>query len=478
MTAGQVESGDIAEFTPKLNRIVSGTTSPAWSRLLASDAAARLRASLARWARLAPGPSSARAAEWIAPILEGDGFRALSAGPVRCWAASVEDALAMLDAARSAARGGAGGRSLLVDRVADAGVLAELAPGGRIPPDFPSRAGVYGRRCLSRLAAEVPLYAAPWLAGSDRPRAVRVPFVADLDLGRPADELDVPDAGVRFLRRGGSPFARVGRSDLLPPLPDGSRYPTTGAVLRARGTRVYVGRRDRAFDSRVPGALDLLEAAWPEGAFDVRALAWRVVPVTDWATVSYSSARRPGVLYIHVHSRPLVRLAEDLLHETVHVRLHAVESIRSLAVPRGESGEEPRFWSPWRMEWRPVRGLLHGACTFAAGEEFFHRMLAAADAGTARFPPARRLWLAGRLLEERTNVGIALRALDRARRQGLLTPAGRELVEAARAAHASLSAPASRRRRELARTAKGREVLEHLHRFREAVRRRPLRWNF
>jgi hypothetical protein len=68
----------------------------------------------------------------------------------------------------------------------------------------------------------------------------------------------------------------------------------------------------------------------PEGAAMVRRRTWRVVPVTAWATVSYSSARQPGIVYIDVASTPLVRLAEDLIHETIHARVHEIEALRPL----------------------------------------------------------------------------------------------------------------------------------------------------
>jgi HEXXH motif-containing protein len=94
--------------------------------------------------------------------------------------------------------------------------------------------------------------------------------------------------------------------------------------------------------------------------------------------VSYSSAARPGITWIQ---RALGRgrgaagamhLAEHLLHEGTHQRVHDLEVLAPIA-PGDEDG--PRFYSPWRQEWRPLRGLLHGACTFTVGAGYFVRVL-------------------------------------------------------------------------------------------------------
>lgn len=430
---------------------------------LAASELARLGRALSRWARVRPGTAASRARRFLGSLPA----EAAASGPVRCFVSEVEEVLALAETSRG------GPLSRLVDLVADAGVLADLAPDGSIPRRFRRGVRAYADARLQRLAEEAPLLAFPWLAPAGRPRETRVSFASDTDLGRPANELEVPAAGVRFERkRGGALVLR--RADAFPVVTTG---PSTGAVLRTKGSRVEVGNRDPGFDTRVARALDLLERVWPDAAEEVRVLAWRVVPVTDRATVSYSSLRRPGILYIHVRSAPLLRLAEDLLHETVHVRVHTIETLRPLVVPRGPDGEEPRYWSPWRLERRPVRGLVHGACTFTAGAEYFERALRAVEARSLPVSPARRLWLARRLLEECASVTIALRALRRAAEEGLLTPAGREVVEAVRKRRAVLARSAGVRRKNLEATAKGRAHLRHLSEWTNAMKRRPLRWN-
>jgi HEXXH motif-containing protein len=387
------------------------------------DAARRLRHALGAWRRLARRAPSIGRFAGIAP----------ASGPFRCWLAEVEDAVAIASGADRLLRVPARDRrehpgwSALVDLVADAGVLATLAPYGRIPSDFAARAR---RLALERLAVSV--------------RKLRA----------------LPEAPAR----------------------DG-RGPEVGPVLVERRLTIVESGRDPAFERRVSSALALLDRAWPSGASMVRARTWRVVPVTAWATVSYSSARQPGVVYINVNSAPLLRLAEDLVHETTHARVHELEALRPLVAARARessAGDEPRFYSPWRREWRPLRGLVHAACTFTAGALFFERMLAASEPGASCIvaSPARRRWLARRLLEERASVTIALSILRRAGRSGLLTRSGRRVVDAAAREHRGLGAAASSRLVWLRTTRAGRTELAKVDRLLAALERQPVRWDW
>jgi hypothetical protein len=62
-----------------------------------------------------------------------------------------------------------------------------------------------------------------------------------------------------------------------------------------------------------------------------------------------------------------LRLAESLLHETMHLQLTLVESDAPIVGPSAGSG-----YSPWQDCERPAQGLLHGLYVFAA----IHRWLA------------------------------------------------------------------------------------------------------
>jgi HEXXH motif-containing protein len=240
----------------------------------------------------------------------------------------------------------------------------------------------------------------------------------------------------------------------------------------------FGGRAGWEFES-VAAAFELVDRIWPQAALRVAEQTWLVVPVEEWGTVSYSSPRLPGVTFVNVRSSPMIRLAEDLLHEATHQRLHDIETRGPLLTPLAvEGGDEPRYYSPWRREWRPLRGLLHAACTFTTGARFFERSLAAASSDLGHVCPSgsRTLWLARRLLEEMHDVTIALAALRSAAREGLLTPTGRRLASEVRREHRRLAPAAAVARKCLSSSAQGRVEIDRLERHVRRLAKHPFRW--
>jgi hypothetical protein len=376
-------------------------------RAIARDASARLRRIAGRVSDVPP--------------------EILASGDFRTWLSSVEDALALELAA-------VGPRSALVEKVADAGILARLAPGGRIPRNFPERVRKSVREELQRASRSLRR-----ILGID---AVYLDDDADRGrrLGDPAEPALV----------------------------------SIGRVLESKGLEIRIGRPSPSFEKKVVAALELLARAWPEGRNLLAGRTWCVVPVTEWATVSWSSPRKPGIVYIHVDSSPLVRVAEDLVHETTHVRLHEIEALHPLFTPKALAEDGPRFYSPWRREWRPLRGLLHACTTFTVGARFFERLLASDEA----LPAARRLWIARRLLEEQAMVASCLPVLRAASRERLLTAAGRRVASAIEREHRALKRAASSAARTLRSTPAGRAQLARFERLRARLDAKPVRWSW
>lgn len=63
-----------------------------------------------------------------------------------------------------------------------------------------------------------------------------------------------------------------------------------------------------------------------------------------------------------------LRVAESILHEAMHLKLTLIEHHVDLIVPRTNE----TFYSPWRDEQRPVRGVLHGLFVFRAIFELYN----------------------------------------------------------------------------------------------------------
>jgi len=198
--------------------------------------------------------------------------------------------------------------------------------------------------------------------------------------------------------------------------------------------------------------------AWPEAHAEILAHTFVVVPVRERGLVSYSLASRPGVSFINVSGKTLVDLADDLLHETAHHRLHSLQEIEVLLVPGPETAEVQAFDSPWRGTRRPLHGILHGGYTFLYRAELFSRLLRATRSHPRLFAPLLRprgtAWIGRELRRERRMISEAMRDLERAGREGLLKPAGRRLVRAMGLWAKRLACPTCARRVSAARRSK------------------------
>ncbi|RZK44973.1 MAG: hypothetical protein EOO61_01860 [Hymenobacter sp.] len=87
--------------------------------------------------------------------------------------------------------------------------------------------------------------------------------------------------------------------------------------------------------------------------------------------VSYSHPAIPFSVFVTVCSDnslgAALRVAEALLHETMHLKLTLLEHEVALLKPNSQG----LYYSPWRDENRPARGILHGLFVFRAIYDFY-----------------------------------------------------------------------------------------------------------
>jgi HEXXH motif-containing protein len=87
--------------------------------------------------------------------------------------------------------------------------------------------------------------------------------------------------------------------------------------------------------------------------------------------ISYSHPELPFSIFLSVCKdsslRSTLRVAESLLHESMHLKLTLIENVMPLVKPF--TGNV--FFSPWRDEKRPARGVLHGLFVFRAILDYF-----------------------------------------------------------------------------------------------------------
>lgn len=373
--------------------------------------------------RLEEGPlRRSRALTALVSVLRrrGPARDSLLAGPaLAAWLAAAEETLELLHPASS--------DRMLFDRISEGRHLALLVPHGRLDAGFRSRVRTLAlrqRASLMRRLVPLLMFRLPpgvTLSGAE------LDLLEDGEEARRPGELHVehPEpatarlpAGARVRLDGPRVRLASGATIAWRPRP---RLAGSGIVLARSivstpgGLRVPLRARERRGVRRLSAALGLLQRAWPEAREAVELHTRVIVPLTEANTVSFSMPSRPGVSYINLEGKSLVDLADDLLHETAHHMLHAIEESGALVRDDGE----PRYVSPWRRSLRPVRGILHATWTFGFRSELLDRLL--------RLPPERglrRRWLRAQRDRERKALARGRAQLRDALAKGLLTRRG------------------------------------------------------
>lgn len=97
---------------------------------------------------------------------------------------------------------------------------------------------------------------------------------------------------------------------------------------------------------------------------------------------SHSDPNIPFSIFVSVCEETsdisILRVAESILHEAMHLKLTMIEHHIDLIIP--ETKEV--FYSPWRDEERPLRGVLHGLFVFKAIYEFYSAIIIATPHST------------------------------------------------------------------------------------------------
>jgi HEXXH motif-containing protein len=90
--------------------------------------------------------------------------------------------------------------------------------------------------------------------------------------------------------------------------------------------------------------------------------------------VSHSEPRWPGWIFVSapcsVGAVSGLRLAENVVHETMHLQLTLLEARTPLVADAAST-----LHSPWKNEPRDLQGILHGLYVFACISAFLHKLL-------------------------------------------------------------------------------------------------------
>ena len=160
-----------------------------------------------------------------------------------------------------------------------------------------------------------------------------------------------------------------------PPAPDGGdirigsrmakiEYLPSGTAATFEGLH-FSGRHHPPVRERIQAAADALTHI-PSLAESIGSVVKAIHPVCSprGYDVSHSTPELPFSIFLSVPDNDerdaMLRVAEALIHESMHLQLTLVDCIDPLAVDGLASG-----YSPWKDEVRPVTGLLHGLYVFA-----------------------------------------------------------------------------------------------------------------
>lgn len=125
--------------------------------------------------------------------------------------------------------------------------------------------------------------------------------------------------------------------------------------------------------AKISSALSILKKIKPVHDFITKIVKSVQLIKTEYpdTDVSYSHPEIPFSIFFSVcdevsHVSDL-RVAESILHEAMHLKLTLIESHVDLIEPNSTE----IFYSPWRDEERPLRGVLHGIFVFKAIKDFY-----------------------------------------------------------------------------------------------------------
>ena len=203
------------------------------------------------------------------------------------------------------------------------------------------------------------------------------------------------------------PRARVGEFE-LPLQPHGYAVPGLGWMPTA-------GKTDHAYQaSQVPlveAGLRLVAQHVPRMFRQMRAvLRWIALnPMSEYTGTNYVSfSELPGAFAFRAVPNPY-SAAEACIHEFHHNRLFALEGEEALltAAP-GARDVDAIYYSPWRDEPRPIRGLLHAVYVTLAQTELWLSVFADPDT-----PEDVRHFATDQLVRHPLMIEIGLRQLDR-----------------------------------------------------------------
>lgn len=178
---------------------------------------------------------------------------------------------------------------------------------------------------------------------------------------------------------------------------------------------------------KISKALELIKNYSPSSYKAFCDFTHTVIPIKEKGIVSYSTSKLPGYSLINIYHRDFVDLLDDLVHENGHHYLNYFLYTKKLI----NEDLDKIFYSPWRRQLRPIRGIYHAVFTFFWGMNLFSDLdhsLSIDKTNFFQLSEKEKIKIKERFLEEYLMIEFSLHDLKVAYDLGKVTKSGIELV--------------------------------------------------
>ena len=148
-----------------------------------------------------------------------------------------------------------------------------------------------------------------------------------------------------------------------------------------------------------------------------------IVALNEPGMVSFSLQSLPGYSSINLFERDFVDCIDDLIHENGHHYLNTILNHSELII----EDPEKDYFSPWRMNYRPIRGIYHGTFTFYWALKLFSD-LCHNENETISFTDDERDKIRFRYVEEYHKIMYCKGPIEKAYQKELITDEGLDLI--------------------------------------------------
>ncbi len=187
----------------------------------------------------------------------------------------------------------------------------------------------------------------------------------------------------------------------------------------------------RKFSTKIEVASRVIKKFSPDSWERFVAFTEIIIPIKQKELVSYSHQDLPGTSMINLFHRDFVDLLDDLIHENGHHHLNYYLNLQVLI----QEPLECIYYSPWRRTLRPLRGIYHAYFTFFWAFKLFSDMSSAKEMDSIwyLFSLEEKEKIIWRTVEEYWMLDYAFSDLQWARKQGLISDLGWDLIKEQRA---------------------------------------------